>query len=413
MRSPVGLFLAGALAACSSSPANPGTTSSGTGGATSTTTSAHGGAGGVNLGCGQDPALSDQEKQLVNLPADTWLEVPSTHFGDFCAAHEPAGAHDVQGCGAIINAWGGGAWDPVHRRMILWGGGHNDYFGNEVYGFSTKTFQWELLVEGSAVASAAALTEPMADGTPVSRHTYDGLAYLTQANRMFAFGGATSPQGGSSHLTWSLDLDTKAWKQLAVTQGLPAGTSQYFMGSAYDEADQRVYMRNQDGVWVYEVAGDTWTRLLDAGYPPLYPEWSQWHYRRGVFDPKRKLFFTLGGTTASGKPELFAFDVTTSQAVHEAWVTSGGDDIVSSNAPGADLDTAADAIVAWNGGAARVLDLASKAWSTKSAAGAPGKAVEAGTYGRFRYIAVYNVFVLVNQASENVFFYKHTGGCGP
>ncbi|MDI1450127.1 hypothetical protein [Polyangium sp. 6x1] len=32
---------------------------------------------------------------------------------------------------------------------------------------------------------------------------------------------------------------------------------------------------------------------------------------------------------------------------------------------------------------------------------------------RFRYIAQYNVFVLVNRADENVFFYKHTAGCGP
>jgi hypothetical protein len=135
--------------------------------------------------------------------------------------------------------------------------------------------------------------------------------------------------------------------------------------------------------------------------------------RRGVFDPKRKLFFTLGGTTTSGKPELFAFDVTAGMAVYDAWVTSGGDDIVSAAAPGADVDTAADAIVAWNGGPARVLDLGTKQWATKSGAGAPGKAVEAGTYGRFRYLAAYNVFVLVNEPSENVFFYKHTAGCGP
>lgn len=417
MRSPLILLCGAALIACSSSPSGSSTTSSGgSGGAASTSSSSSssaGGSGGANLGCAADPSLTPQEKQLIDLPADTWLEVPNTHFADFCPAHEPSGAHTVVGCTAVITAWGGGVWDGVHREMILWGGGHDDYWGNEVYGFSTRTFAWELLVPGSPVASQSALSEPMPDGTPVSRHTYDGLAYLTAENALFAFGGATAPQGGSSNLTWALDLDEKSWKQRAVQQGLPAGASQYYMGTAYDEAGHRVFMRNQDGVWVYDIAADTWTRLLDAGYPPLYPDWAGWNYRRGVFDPKRQIFFTLGGKHQDDKPDFFAFDASTKQAVSDQWVTTSGDDIAGGAAPGADLDPIADAIVAWNGGPARVLDLATKQWSKKSASGAPPMPVSQGTYGRFRYISQYNVFVLVNGPDQNVFFYKHTPGCGP
>ena len=50
-------------------------------------------------------------------------------------------------------------------------------------------------------------------------------------------------------------------------------------------------------------------------------------------------------------------------------------------------------------------------WTTKSGVGAPAAPVPNGTYGRFRYVSAYNVFVLVNDINDNVRFYKHTPGC--
>ena len=72
----------------------------------------------------------------------------------------------------------------------------------------------------------------------------------------------------------------------------------------------------------------------------------------------------------------------------------------------------ADALVAWTGGSPRILDLESQAWSAGTDVGAPPTQVDAGTYGRWRYIDSYNVFILVNQPGQNVYFYKHTAGCG-
>lgn len=387
--------------------------SAGSGGTTGGSGGQGGGVGGANLACADDASLTEAEKSLIFMPADSWMEVPNSHFIDFCPAHEPEGAHTVSGCAAIINAWGGGVWDPVHKKMILWGGGHNDYWGNEVYGFSPQTFQWELLVPGTPVPTIDDLSEPMPDGSPDSRHTYDGLAYLTTENRLFAYGGALAPDGSSSVLTWALDLDQKAWSQLDAGQTLPPNPNGYYwMGTAYDEAGHQVWMRNESGVYVYDIAADTWERLIDAGFPPLWPDWAQSAYRRGVFDPKRKLFFTLGGKHSDGKPDFFAFDTVSKQPVYDVWQTTDGDEIAGGHAPGADHDPTADAIVAWAGGSAWALDLATKQWTQKSGAGAPAAQVENGTYGRFRYLSRYNVFILVNKPDENVYFYKHTGGCG-
>lgn len=347
---------------------------------------------------------------LVKLPADSWLEIPNTKFGDFCPAHEPMGAHSNSGCASVINAWGGGAWDAIHNQMILWGGGHGDYWGNEVYSFVPKTMSWQVLVAGSPVASVNALSEPMADGTPVSRHTYDGVSFLTAENRLFAFGGATAPAGSTSVLTWSLDVENKKWKQL--TAKLPDDPNGYYwMGSAYDEDGHRVFMRNESGVFVYDILADTWTRLVDGGYPPYWPNWAQDAYRRGVLDPKRKVFFTIGGSTGDGGPDFFAWDIKNAKLAYDDWKTTGGDDLIKSS-PGADYDPVADSIIAWSGGAPSELNLTTKVWTKKSAQGAPPAPVGQGTYGRLRYVQRYNVFILVNKYDENVYFYKNTAGCG-
>jgi hypothetical protein len=92
---------------------------------------------------------------------------------------------------------------------------------------------------------------------------------------------------------------------------------------------------------------------------------------------------------------------------------SGGGAIYYAAAPGFDYDSAADDFVAWpNTGAPYSLDLETKQWTSGSDVGAPSAPNSHGTYGRWRYIAAYNVFILINSVDENVYFYKNTSGCG-
>ena len=59
-----------------------------------------------------------------------WHELSRTRLSDDCPKPAPAGN---TGCAAIISAWGGAIADTKENRMILWGGGHQDYYGNELY----------------------------------------------------------------------------------------------------------------------------------------------------------------------------------------------------------------------------------------------------------------------------------------
>jgi hypothetical protein len=368
-------------------------------------------AGPVDLTCLTDGGLSATEQMIVSMPADSWLSLPNTAFGTFCGAHEDPSVHAVEGCDAVINDWSGGIFDDGDRLMILWGGGHGGYYGNEVYGFSLATASWRILRAATPLDAGQAPSEPMYDGTPVSRHTYDGLVYLPDARAMFAFGGASAPNGYSVNTAWSFDFASASWTQLGPT--FPSSAGHYHMGSAYDPVTQHIFVRDEMGIWDYDLAADSWSHRVDYGYAPYYPTYTTYAYRRGLVLPAQRLFLAMGDTLTGGAPDIVAFDIDAGVDVTSSFTWSGDVSAVSRGGTGLDFDPRANAIVAWSGGAPGVMDVASHQWAAGSATGAPAQQVGNGTYGRFRYVAYLNAFILVNNPGDDVYLYKLTAGCGP
>ncbi|MBK8480052.1 MAG: hypothetical protein IPL40_02585 [Proteobacteria bacterium] len=364
----------------------------------------------VDLTClDADPTLTAHERAMIQLPADSWATAPNTALFDLCraAATYGDGVYLVGGCANVVGAWGGGAYDPIHRKMLLWGGGHNDYGGNELYAFDLPSWTWEQLTEPSRPPFNE---DPLADGQPVSRHTYDGLQYLTHANRFFAAGGSRSTDGAGTRLTWTFELATKIW-----TNQEPSGSflasSPYSWATAYDPTTRLLFLHAQAGLNSYDFATNTWTQLINFGFPPYTGKYDGWGSRRGLVDTKRGLFVTLGGGS-----QMLVYDLAQGKvaSLDAAWTVTGGAALEAAPAPGADYDPQADALVAWIGGAPYVLELKAtpRAWVRTSAANAPLAQVATGTFGRWRYLAKYNVFLLINDARGDVVFYKHTAGCG-
>lgn len=363
------------------------------------------------------------EHRLIDMPANTWLEIPNTQLVEVCAPPS-FGVAGRMGCAGITEAWSGGAYGRGPRKMFVWGGGHNDYWGNEVYAFDLRSGRWERLTDpspGSLVSASA--SDPLPDGRPDSRHTYDGLQFIERTGRLFSQGGAIAPGGGGSSVTWLFDPATRVW-QYAGDQGRPAG---YGLASAYDPADHSVIVRSTKALWRYRPEDRSWTQVADFGVRPFWPRYEVGGNKRGAIDSKRRLFWSIGNN------DYLVWDIADNKNVSENWITtgggeysnegrvgrypdqvlrSGGGDIHNASAPGFDYDLKADQFVAWKGGPAYILDLSSKTWKTGSAAGAPAAQARTGTYGRWRYIPEYNVFILINGVSSNVFFYKNTPG-GP
>jgi hypothetical protein len=369
------------------------------------------GEGESELGCLSD-ARTDSERLLIAMPADSWFEVPSSVFTDFC---RPVGYQeppdDAYRCGNVIEAWGGGVFDHAAQKMIVWGGGHNDYFGNEVYAFNPSTFLWERITAPTPVALDQLSVDPYFDGRPASRHTYDGFAYVDDLGEWFQFGGARAQDGSTALTSWTFNTLSASWTRRA--DPLPTGAGLYFMGTAYDSFTRQVIARNEGGIYTYFFDDDAWTHAVDFGYPPYYPNLASARSRRGIVLPDERLFISLGGLTNDGlSPDIVAFEIDGFSDVTSSWQTGGDVSVVSRDGAGADYDDRDHSIVAWAGGAPARLDLATKQWTRGSAEGAPAEPVPNGTFGRFRYIKDLNIFILVNRANQNVFFYKNTGGCG-
>lgn len=363
------------------------------------------------------------EQSLINMPANTWREIADSRLVDVCAPPS-FGVSATMGCAGITEAWGGGAYGRGPRKMFVWGGGHTDYWGNEVYAFDLQRGQWQRLTDptpGPTVSASG--KDPLPDGRPNSRHTYDGLQFIERLGKLFALGGSISPGGGGTSVTWLFDPTNLTWQYAGGGQG-PGG---YGLTSAYDPASGAVFLRSTKALWRYQPENGTWAQLAGFDVVPLWPRYEVGGGKRGAIDTKRSLFWSVGDN------DFLVWDIANQKLVSEQWVTSGGGAysnerrlkaypaqvlnsgggaIFDATAPGFDYDTKADQFVAWKGGAPYILDLATKTWKTGSAVGAPKAQARNGTYGRWRYLPEYNVFMLVNSATSNVFFYKNTPG-GP
>ena len=335
---------------------------------------------------------------LKNLPADSWYQAPGTKMRAVCASEtEFPTIRGSGGCHNVIDAWGGGAYDAGRKRLWVWGGGHQDYFGNELYAFDMETLKWARITDPSAITADKLSADPLPDGNPISRHTYDGLAFIGPADRLFAFGGSMAGNGYGTSVTWVFDPVAGKWSNRVPSgqANVPATACCNFTAE-YDGFTKKVYMRDPNWISAYDFEANAWTHIR---------EWSHsWGPGKAVIDGKRHLLFTLGSE------EFLVYDLAKQSDVSAEWKSTGGDSLLAGYGVGAAYDAKTDRLVGWTGGGVYAMDLQTKVWKRMSGAGAPAKPALSGTFGRFRYDAEDNVFALVNGVDEDVWFYKLSAG---
>ncbi len=291
-----------------------------------------------------------------------------------------------------MNDWSGGTLDTQDNRLIVWGGGHGGYFGNEIYAFDLKTLAWSRLTDPSSVSGWSRTSPILPDGSPSVQHTYDALVYLPKTHQMFVAGSeAATPNGNSYPLSWIYNFGSKSWRPSADFVGTSYGTI-----AAFNPTDGLVYAVGQGtGLQSYNPATNNWTRI---GRQPL-PD----YHMTGALDPIDNLL------VATGNGFLAAINLTTSILTS---VSSSGDQRVQKgNAPGFVWYPPAKLFVGWNcGSTLYTLDPRTWQWTAYTAAAdntvTPTAANGNGTFGRFQYAAADNVFVVVNDTKQDVFVYK-------
>ena len=104
--------------------------------------------------------------------------------------------------GSIVRAWSSFAWDSNRSNLQLWGGGHANYYGNEMYVWQGADGSW---TRGSVSSRVEAIPGSpdvrtrlvVDDAAPQSAHTYDNNIYLPVNDMFLTFGGAAYDDGGN------------------------------------------------------------------------------------------------------------------------------------------------------------------------------------------------------------------------
>jgi hypothetical protein len=339
-----------------------------------------------------------------------WHAIPNTKLSEVCA-QEPA-LRAAEGCAAVIADWNGGVADTSRNRLIFWGGGHAGYAGNEVYALDLVQLSMTRLTNPSLPPTkcVATLTNPVG---PNSRHTYNGLAYIEDADEMFVFGGAAyrgndncqpspDPQfvayGGRLSDTWTLDLKSLQWQRRdPVTGKIRPATIYPNLGEGvvadYDPTTKKVYVGDTASWYSYDPKRNAYTELNRRA---LFS-----YLMTGAIDPERRLLIIFGGGQAR------AFDLKRNILLNWDRETKGCEAIQNSSYPGIAYDSTQKAIVGWAGGdTAYRFDPTSKECRAVTFPGGPGNQQGNGTLGRFRYFPALGVFGLVNDWKQDAYILR-------
>lgn len=352
------------------------------------------------------PLFSQETPHASLRSAPGWYSVPDSKLQSVCPADTKQ--YDFAGgCRYVIAAWNSGIADMKRERMLMWGGGHSDYAGNEMYAFDLKRLRMERLNDPSPINTSPKCLETLSDGKPNARHTYGGLAYIAHADRLFSFGGSLNVCGNFSSATWTLDLETLQWKDMNPEGGRPGNHPGVI--ADYDPNSRSVFLHDTDDLWQYDYDKNRYKRLEGGGALD--------YHMNGVIDPKRKIFFIMG---ASGTPGggLKAISIAPGKVGSQDWTGKASKTcgpLLKSDSPGLAYDSAIDRVVGWPnfGDTIYIFDPDTRSCTTETFSGGPPDSghqgsphTSNGTFGRFRYFPEKDVFVLVNQAGSNTFLLR-------
>ena len=277
---------------------------------------------------------------LAELRPGRWVEVPDSRPRSVAPAVSPGG-----NVAKVVAAWSGGALDTKRERLLVWGGGHSNYAGNEVYAFDLREMRWSRLSDPSVANDDKAATYP--DGQPRARHTYNYIEYVPAWDRLVSFGGSGPWPRGGGEFTREIsefDFDEQTWTT-GARPAVPAGGSMIAAIARTDPTTGDVYF----------VPG------ASAALMRFDPVTQQWHggWGRGyltahataAIDPRRRLMVAVGKGAKDGTSQIWLWDLRQPSAPVKLLGRTSGDKVVEkAMAPGFAYHPPSGKFVAWIGG---------------------------------------------------------------
>lgn len=326
-----------------------------------------------------------------------WSEIPNTKLQSVAL---DAASYKV------ITAWGGGVLDSQRSRLIVWGGGHNDYSGNEIYAVNLSGTPSPQRLTNSTNPSGCGL--PSCDGgiTPNSRHTYHNFTYVPSADSMFVFGGGNAGSGVTSYNdAWQFRFADSKWIHLnPISTGMFDSPTYFIYFVEYYAPMDAVLIVGQYGLYKYDLNTKTMTVLRATG--------GGTGYAYGAIDPvKQRLYIFDQAFTQNTWVDLTGAD---GYAYH-GFTPTGDVGQLNTGFMGWAYDPVSGDIVGWAGGdiVYRYNTTANSVGVVASYGGGPGARQPNGTYGRWQYVPSLGVFAIVNDFNQNIFTFRLNGGSPP
>lgn len=140
--------------------------------------------------------LSYLQGLLASTPEGGWVQVNTNKFSDAWASTQEGGVPDSNPA-AVVHAWSSVAWDSTRGNLLLFGGGHANYAGNEMYVWQGSDGTW---TRGSLPSrmeryGSTATFFTVDNAAPQSAHTYDNNIYVPINDMFVTFGGAAYNSG--------------------------------------------------------------------------------------------------------------------------------------------------------------------------------------------------------------------------
>lgn len=129
------------------------------------------------------------------------------------------------GFSAITEAWNGAVFASrfgASGSMVVFGGGHNDYFGSDMHAFDLHTRRWSRIsdgyIRGDANAYGPGAVYALAeypDGSPLPPHTYGYVQYSPASNDYILFKGQIElgPDVRAAAIPHMFNFDTLSWRR--------------------------------------------------------------------------------------------------------------------------------------------------------------------------------------------------------
>ena len=373
-------------------------------------------------------------------------------------------------CFDIIGDPSAAALDTQRNRMLLWGGGHDDYGGNEVYSLeinligntpiSSTTFGPLIRLtnpgppnlSNSPVETLPAATSlpqgafgpggPFPDPsrpTPNSRHLYDGWFYIPTLDAAMQVGGALNVTGGASNHTWTLAMNSinascapdcdPNWEDTGTTYSGPGtGTMAH-----WDPNTNYIWMYGSNiGNTLYVMSASNLTGWTQAGGGFN----GQGYHSDGVIDPDREYFVHVGNNPPSdgiGYWPLAGYKIGSGAQVKHVtptldgscvsmmstWASQQNTTTVTTSYVGIDYDPIGKRIAIWPGTGNTVWYIDTGTWTCTSETYGSTQGVDypqntdteddpsaTGTFTRFGYFPAYDIFVLCNDPKNDCWYLR-------